>query len=144
MTDGVVTFDPTAFKLYYPEFSTLSDALLGMYFAEATLYLSNLPTSKVQDVGQRSLLLNMLVAHIAALKAGVNGQAASPLVGRISQAAEGTVSVSTDMGDQPPEAAWYLQTKYGAEYWAVTAPFRTARYVPGYNQRHNRFLGRGW
>ena len=28
-------------------------------------------------------------------------------------------------------AEWFVQTKYGAAYWAATARYRTARYYPG-------------
>lgn len=128
---GVVVFDPAAFKLRYPEFSTVSDALLSDYFAEATIYLDNTDCSRVQDVDVRRMLLWMLVAHIAAINAGVNGEGASPLVGRINNATEGSVSVGTDMGAVPFTATWFLQTKYGAAFWQATAPFRTMRYVPG-------------
>lgn len=131
MTDGVVTFDPIAFVQRYPEFAMVSAPLLSSYFSEATLYLSNTPASRVSDLGQRSVLLNMLVAHIAALYAGVNGDSPSPLVGRINTASEGSVSVAADMGGVPGTAAWFMQTKYGASYWQATARYRTMRYVPG-------------
>ncbi|MFJ3048508.1 DUF4054 domain-containing protein [Herbaspirillum chlorophenolicum] len=132
--EGVVSFDPAAFALRYPEFSTLSSDLLTVYFAEATLFLNNTPASVCQDLVVRALLLNMLTAHIAALNGGVNGQAASPLVGRVNSATEGSVSVSTDMGPVYNSQAWYLQTKYGAEFWAATSIFRRFRYVPGYRR----------
>ena len=132
MTTGIVTFDPIAFATRYPEFGNVGDALLQAYFDEVTLaYLDNTEASRVQQVEQRSVLLNMLVAHVAALNAGVNGQAPSPLVGRVNTASEGSVSVGTDMGAVPFTAAWFLQTKYGASFWQATAQFRTMQYVPG-------------
>ena len=132
MTTGVVIFDPGYFQTRYPEFSTVSAALLDMYFTEVTMsYLDNTDASRVQQIEQRQVLLNMLVAHVAAINAGVNGQAPSPLVGRINTASEGSVSVGTDMGQVPGTAAWFMQTKYGASYWQATAQFRTMNYVPG-------------
>lgn len=128
---GIVVFDPDAFIARYPEFSTLSPTLLNAYFAEATIYLDNTDCSRVGDVAQRSVLLNMLTAHVAALNSGVNGQAASPLVGRVNSASEGSVSVSTDMGPTSENSAWFMQTKYGAAYWQATAQYRTAVYIPG-------------
>jgi hypothetical protein len=53
------------------------------------------------------------------------------LVGRISPATEGTVSVQADVGVMPNTAAWYQQTKYGMGFWAAVAPLRKFRYVPG-------------
>lgn len=130
----VVVFDPVAFKARYPEFSSVSDVLLQDYFSEATIYLNNTGQSRVQDLAVRARLLGMLTAHITALYSGVNGEPASQLVGRITNAAEGSVSVAASMGAEPGTSGWYLQTKYGASYWQATAPFRTMQYVPGYSR----------
>ncbi|EOG6131784.1 DUF4054 domain-containing protein [Cronobacter sakazakii] len=128
---AIVVFDIEAFRERYPEFNSVSDALLNAYFVEATVYLDNTDCSPAQDDAVRAVYLNMLVAHIAALNAGVGGQKPSGLVGRISSASEGSVSVST--GDVPVSQSswWYLQTPYGAAYWNATAQYRTFTYVPG-------------
>lgn len=132
----VVVFDPTTFKARYPEFASVADPLLQAYFDEAAaLYLNNTDGSIVANVGERSILFNMLVAHMSAIYSGVSGQGASQLVGRISQATEGSVTVTADMGTVPNTAAWYMQTKYGAAYWQGTAKYRTLRYVPGASWR---------
>jgi hypothetical protein len=138
---GIVVFDPAAFIARYPEFASVSSTLLQAYFTEATIYMANTDDSRVQDVAQRGVLLNMLVAHIAAINAGVNGQPASPLVGRVNAASEGSVSVGTDMGAVPFTAAWFMQTKYGASFWQATARYRTMQYVPG---RSYPGAGFGW
>lgn len=128
---AIVVFDIAAFRERYPEFDTVSDSLLNAYFVEATVYLDNTDCSVVTDPAIRAVYLNMLVAHLAALNSGVNGQAPSGLVGRVASASEGSVSVS--LGDVPSSSAswWYLQTPYGAAYWQATAAYRTVRYVPG-------------
>ena len=77
------------------------------------------------------MLLNMLTAHIAALNAPLGGQPSSPLVGRVSNATEGTVTVATDNQYPPGSVQWYQQTKYGAAFWAASAQYRTAIYAPG-------------
>lgn len=128
---SVVIFNATTFKARYPEFSTISDTILQMYFDEATLYLNNTERSLVQDIAIRALLLNMIVAHIAALNSGVSGQSPSGIVGRINSATEGSVSVGADYGLVTASQAWYVQTKYGAEYWAATTRYRRMRYVTG-------------
>lgn len=140
---GVVVFDPAPFKVRYPEFATLADALLSAYFDEATIYLNNTDQSRVADVAVRKTLLWMLTAHVSALNGGVNGQPASPLVGRINSATEGSVSVQTDMGPVPWSAAWFLQTKYGAAFWQASAPFRTMQYSPGVSTEMS-FRNRIW
>jgi hypothetical protein len=126
---GIVAFDVDRFRARYGEFASVPDATLGDLFSEATLCLSNAESSVVTDLAQRATLLNMLVAHIAVLNYGANGQAPSGLVGRISQAAEGSVSVSAEMGPPSGTSAWFLQTRYGAAFWQATAAFRTFRYV---------------
>lgn len=130
---AIVVFDPVRFVARYPEFSTVDVLVLGDYFTEATIYLNNTDSSRVQDVNQRALLLNMLVAHIAALNgSGVNGQGASPLVGRVASATEGSVTVATDFAAATNGTqAWFFQTRYGTAYWAATARYRTAVYIPG-------------
>lgn len=132
-----VTFDPAAFVARYPEFAAVSPTLLGAYFEEAALYCSNSTANPAFPDGTLPTLLNMLTAHIAWLNAprdadgnpASTGDPASPLVGRINSATEGSVTVQADIGDAAagsPSQPWYMQTKYGAAYWAATAQYRTA------------------
>jgi len=132
---GPVVFSFTTWATRYPEFSqTVADAnLAALYFAEAELYLDNGPCAVI-PTSIRALLLNMLVAHIAALNAGINGSPASALVGRITSATQGSVSVATDLGTPGPSsgsAAWLQQTKYGAAFLQACAAYRLGGY---YNQ----------
>lgn len=130
-TTGIVVFDYAGWTLRYPELSAfVSQPLATIYFNEATMYVDNTAASIVADYsvgGARSTLLNMLTAHIAALNYGVSGQAPSPLVGRVSGATEGSVSVQAEY-TAPGTAAWFLQTKYGAAFWQASAQYRTMQY----------------
>ena len=129
---GIVTFDYNLWRATFPELQA-SQALATLYFGTAQLFLDNSPRSPVRDSspgGQRAILLNLLVAHLVKLYAPQNGQPASPIVGRINEAAEGSVTVRATF-DAGNGAAWYLQTQYGATYWAATAGYRMARYLPG-------------
>lgn len=128
---SVVVFGPDMFVARYPEFAGVPLDTLAMYFDEATIYLSNAESSPVQDLSRRAVLLNMVTAHLAALNFGVNGAAASPLVGRITAATEGSVSVTVDAGAVSGSAAWFMQSKYGAAYWQATINLRGFRYIPG-------------
>ena len=126
----VAVFNYGAWVARYPEFAAkVTQPLAEAYFGEATLYLDNTDASIVPadavTYQPRLSLLNMLVAHIAALNAPNNGR--EGLVGRISSATQGSVSVSTDNGAQPGTAAWFQQTQYGASYWQATARYRTFR-----------------
>lgn len=126
---GAVVFVPGNFREVYPAFATLADAVLNDCFARATLILDNTEASPVQDVAQRGVLLNLLVAHMAALSYGEHGQAPSGLVGRVNSATQGSVTVSTDYGTLATNQAWFVQTQYGAQYWQLIAPYRSMRWV---------------
>ncbi|HFC6347154.1 TPA: DUF4054 domain-containing protein [Neisseria lactamica] len=122
-----VVFDKARFQTAYPEVRA-AGAQLEMWFAQAESLLDNTGRSIVKKPEEREMLLFLLVRHFAAL----NERAAQGgLVGRIASAAEGSVSVSADMGAVGGNAAWYLQTPYGATYWQLTAKYRRFRYVSG-------------
>lgn len=132
---GIVTFDPALFIVDYPDFAGIDAGVLSRNFTRATLQLNNSCGSLVQDANQRELLLELLVAHITFLNQGTNDGAGNinpptGVVGRISQATEGSVSLSSEY-QAPPNAnqAYYIQSKWGAEFWNDTAKYRTFRYL---------------
>jgi len=132
MATGVVTFVYADWAAAFPQLAVWVGAPAAqMYFNMAAVYLDNTAVSPVQDVAQRTTLLYLLTAHVAQLLAPQNGQPASPLVGRISDATEGSVTVRAEMKYPEGSAQWYQQTQYGAMYWAATAQYRTMRYLPG-------------
>lgn len=141
-----ITFDPAAFRAEFPEFANCSDGQLSGWFSRATLFCANSVTNPAFCVGILGALLNLATAHVGWLNAprdasgnpASQGQPAPALVGRIGNATEGSVSVGVEWKDSgSPSEAWFVQTKYGAEFWQATAQFRTARYfanptvVPG-------------
>ena len=129
---AVVAFDYSAWSLRYPELAaSVSGTLAGAYFNEATLYCDNTDLSLVSDPIRRAMLLNMLVAHIAALNSPMNGQPVSPLVGRINSATEGSVTVQAQNDYPPGSVQWFQSTRYGAAFWAASGQYRTAMYVTG-------------
>ena len=128
----VVTFNYATWVARYPGFSYVSPDLAQTYFDEATIYCRNDGWGPVPTAAVLSTLLNMLTAHIAQISAPVGGNSPSSLVGRISNATEGSVSVTAEYGlPNPGSQAWYTQTPYGAAYWAATSPYRTARAIAG-------------
>ena len=129
---AVVTFDPALFKAQYPEFAAVDNSRLQLFFMKACLQLNNTDCSIVCDVNERALLLNMLVAHIGKLAGALSTSGSNPPpVGRASQAAEGSVSVTFEYQVQPGSGeAYYIQTPYGAEYWNATSKYRHAFYIP--------------
>jgi hypothetical protein len=130
MADGVVTFDYTGWVTAYPEFGVVAQPQAQDFFNRATLYVDNTPSSPISDLTQRAILLNMATAHMAKLFALVNGQAPG-VVGRISSATEGSVSVQTVYAEPRTDVqAWWNQTTYGASFWAATLRYRAGFYVP--------------
>ena len=124
------TFSFSTFALRYPEFTSINPSVLQLYWDEATLYLRNDGSGPVQDPTRQAMLLGMATAHIAKLNAYMHDEEPSPLVGRIASAGEGSVNVSVENSYPPGSAQWWQQTKYGAAFWAATAPYRGFRYLP--------------
>lgn len=137
---NAVTFNYTTWIARYPEFTLVEEPLATEYFTEATLYWRNDGTSLCSTIDLQSMFLNMITAHIAWLNAlrdasgnpsTTGTQIAPSLVGRISAASEGSVSVSTENSYPSGTDQWWQQSKYGSAFWAATAQYRTARYLPG-------------
>lgn len=128
---AVASFDLEAFRARYPEFATVADSTIEAYWDEASLYLNNTNCSRVSNIAMRGLLLNMLTAHLAALFSGVNGNPPSGIVGRVSSATEGSVSIAASMEGVTAASAWFMQTPYGAQFWQATAQYRQMVYRPG-------------
>lgn len=128
---AIVAFDWIAWSTRYPELAAyVAQPQAQAFFNEAQLYLDNTDTSPVTNVATRAVLLNMVTAHIAALNASL-GAPSSPLVGRISNATEGSVTVSAEMNLAPGSSQWFAQTKYGIAFWQSTVRFRMFRYIQG-------------
>ncbi|POF63621.1 hypothetical protein CFR73_09895 [Novacetimonas maltaceti] len=130
---GGVAFDYATWAQRFPLLAAQVGATqAAAYYAQATLILS--PRARTaQDMARRAVLLNLLVAHVAQLELQVaqgNG-----LVGRVSDATQGSITVRTQMEGQGASAAWFNQTSYGAQFWAMSRRLRLARYVPGWPQR---------
>ena len=125
---AIVTFDATSFKTRYPEFAAVSDSRLQACFDEAGLYLANTDSSIVQNIPKRTLLLNMLTAHIAFIGGALSADGQTRPVGRVSQAGEGSVNAAFE-GPPPGSAQWFQQSQYGAAYWQATSNLRGFKYI---------------
>lgn len=125
---GVVEFVVAEFRALYPSIQA-TDAQLEMYFEMAETFLDNTPCSVVKNLEARKRLLYLLVAHIATLTG--QAEAGNNVVGRISNATEGTVSIGIDYGTMGNNERWYLQTPWGAMYWQLTKKYRSAVYRLG-------------
>jgi uncharacterized protein DUF4054 len=132
----VPSLDYTAWSKLFPEFGNgiVEEPTAALYWGVATRFVNNADDSRVPadptTYEPRRTILLYVTAHIAKLQAPtVAGGAPSGLVGRISDAAEGTVNVSVALAaDVEKRAGWYAQTPYGLTAWQMMGRFRTARY----------------
>ena len=139
---NVFVFDPIEFKSVYPQFSKFTDSQLDWFFEMVENdVLDNTETSCI-PLSTRRKLFFLLVAHKAQLQDRID-EGNSSLVGRISSATEGSVSISSDYLSSPTALAqWLNQTPYGAEYYAMTSKYRTVLWVaaePPMPVRRSRF-----
>lgn len=135
-----VTFSMQTWVAMFAEFAPLSAEQGQGYFNRASLICGNSAANPMNGDGILATMLYLLTAHIAWLNCprDANGNPAQtgtpgqPLVGRVANASEGSVSVQVEWNsgaDASSMEAYFTQTKYGAEYWAASAPYRTARYI---------------
>lgn len=120
---GVAVFDITKFLTRYPEFSQVDAGKLNAYFEEAGLYLSNCPTSIVQNVSRRLMLLNMLVAHISFLEGDLDATNIQPAPAsaqiEVTSPVAGSFVITHGLG-VVPESIDILMTSAGA-IWQTAA-----------------------
>lgn len=139
-TTPPVTFSYATWIGLFPEFAGLGPVLGQAYFARATAtIIGNATTNPAFGDGNLTYLCYLATSHIAWLSCpkdangnpSAAGSPASPIVGRINSAAEGSVNVSTEWngGSKTDLAAYLTQTRYGAEYLAATSQYRTAQYA---------------
>lgn len=122
---NVFVFDPDDFReVYAPNFDKYTNAQLNWFFESIEGLLDNNESSCI-SLKNRKRWYYLLVAHKAELQNRINN-GNSGLVGRISSATEGSVSISSDypMGSGALEQ-WLKTTPYGAEFYAITLPWRS-------------------
>lgn len=131
---AVAVFDYAKWTAMFPYMAAVPEVVADGFFTVAELLFANDDCSPIPDTDKRLVFLNYIVAHLARL-AGYPvsaGGSAQPdgMVGRISSATEGTVSIDSDYGSVRNSQAWWIQTQEGATFWQMTIALRTARYVP--------------
>lgn len=145
-----VVFNYANWLRNYPQFGSVNPGQAQEFFNRATTLINNSPLSRIPyapnaspPVETRLYILNAAVAHFACLETPDATGNVRP-VGRISQAAEGSVNLSLEyMMPSSDNQAWWNQTTYGAYVWAATLNYRSARYVPGPQGRGGIAFGFG-
>jgi hypothetical protein len=135
-----VTFNYTAWAATFPQFSPslTEDQVTNLILPIAEQFNRNDGGGPVSTAALQTQLLNLMVAHVAEKLFGPTGAGAGAtgLAGPITQATEGSVSVTASI-PTTPNSAWFMSTPFGAMWWAMTSPFRTMRYVPGPRRNFN-------
>jgi len=142
---AIATFVYADFIAQYTAFATAppEPVLQGFFDIAGELYLRNDGTGRIRSVSAQTMLLYMLTAHLAQLTYGADGASPSGLVGRISSATQGSVTVATDY-PSTPNSAWFVQTPYGASFWQAVSAYRSvAAYRPGPTRLGNGIGNRG-
>ena len=139
MSGPAVPFVYADWVAEFPVFSAVSQPLAQSYFNRASNLFANDTCNPAFGAGILQQCLYLATAHVAFLNAprdangnpASTGQPASPLVGSITSAAEGSVNVAVEWkGSGSPSEAFWTQTTFGAELWAATSQFRTMLYSP--------------
>ena len=131
---ATATFDYTKWVAMFPYMASVPEAVASGFFDVAGLLFANDDCSPITDLDKRSVFLNYITAHLARL-AGypvAAGGSAAPdgMVGRVTSATEGTVSISAGWAASVSNSeAYWLQTPEGATFWQMTRFLRTARYI---------------
>ena len=135
-----VQWDYDLFTSQFPNFAgTIMPPQAHMYWRMANSFHRNDGGGPITNNDEQALMLNLLTAHIATLlMPGPDGQPRE-VVGRLSSFSEGSASGSVEFGG-PMEAAWYLQTPYGATYWELTSAQRTMFYRSAPRRRFDAYL----
>jgi hypothetical protein len=147
-----VTFSFATWTAMFPEFSALTPEQGLAYFYRATGLCANACSNPMFGDSVLPYRLYLLTSHFAWLSAprdssgnpAASGAPASSLVGRISSAQEGSVNVQTELDMGADTSSWeaeLTQTKYGLEYLAKLAPYRTAVYLANPTVVLNGLLG---
>lgn len=146
-----IVFDYATFVASFPEMSGVTEPAAQSYFNLATQLVSD-RSWPIRNSAVLSNILYLVTAHLAKLLSQntqgspTTGGTEGPtgIVGRITTATEGSVSVAADMPNQASGAAWWQQTSYGALVWQFIKPFRLFRYVTNPNRRFYNPPVWGW
>lgn len=125
------------FSALFPELANggVTSIVFGVFQEPARLLFDFDNSCLVADDALRQTLGCYALAHLASVSGypvvapATNPSEPAP-VGRVSSATEGSVSVSLDMGAVAENAAWWMQTQYGATFWNMTRALRTVHYRP--------------
>lgn len=132
INSGIADLNIEEWRARYPEYSNLSDVQIEDLLVDATDYLENTAQCIIQNLDKRKRLLYLLAAHLAYINyPDAQGNGGSGFVGRVERATEGTVTVDSGIKNAPFGAEFFLQSKYGFEFWQRIRVYVMGFYVSG-------------
>lgn len=141
---AVVQFNYANWIALYPEFNVpaaqvaVTPAQAQNYFTLATAIQANDGSGPTDDAALATTLLYLLTAHFAyVMGTAASGGSGSTLVGQMTNASEGSVSVGVAALAIGGIKSMLLGSKYGAEWLLLTAPWRRMHYRPGYGRNYS-------
>lgn len=130
---GAVVFNYGAWAARYPNLTagTTPDAVADQFLIAGLSYFNNSAGSPEPDPAKRQIILFLITAHLVMLTQKTGGADRTQMVGRVSSASQGSVSVSMDAAGAPSAAWWWSQTQYGAMAYSILRKYALTLYVPG-------------
>jgi len=127
----IPAFDPTAFKLAYPQYADITDDELDMLWEQ--VYPMAMPIIGLLKAGLQARYWNLAEAHAAEI------WASGGLNGRVSDATEGSVKATLLYGvddiNAEPQKFWN-KTAYGQQVYQIMTLRNMmkggARYIPAF------------
>ena len=117
------TFDLAKFRILFPQFNSVDDAVVTAVSEQATCYISSACTG-----GCAVELLNLMVAHLLALRDQITAGGGKALTG----ASMGGVSVSMAQPAKPDDRnTWLFMTSFGQQYLALESKCISGRAAAG-------------
>lgn len=150
---AVSTYSYAAFQAQFSNLSTVPSGTVQSWWNLAGAFHDNSGNGPVQEQGMQDSLMNMVAAHLLVLMGGItvnaDGSINQGVVGRVSNASEGSVSIASENNYPEGTVQWWQQTQFGSMYWMATAPWRSMQYRPGPQRQFSPPLGRvagpgGW
>lgn len=145
---AVANFSYAAFQAQYPTLASVPAPIVQSYWTQAGAFHDNSISGPVRDASLQAVLMNMMTAHImvvfGAISINTDGSINQGVVGRVSSASEGSVSISTENQYPPGSAQWLQQTAFGSAYYYATEQFRVMQYRAPPRRRFNPPINRGW
>ena len=113
-----MTVTTSSFKIRFPEFVSVDDARIQLFLDDALIILNSVYWGVKYDLGVNYYVAHKLALAIKAENAGGSGSAGGG--GAISgRSVDGTSVSYATATPKDGQEAYYNQTSYGREFWAL-------------------------